>query len=349
MTLGLPVSYRVLNITYTNFNNGESAIENAPRLTLRNGQSCIPQHYLQYDHNRETVEALIADVEFCDRYPIFVSEDAGGIFLQIGVIGYDNYKSVSKQMAPKIVFGRKWRVEPNLPTSEIIQTVFLALKKAGEHEIRELFTLSVNGKTTTPFNNHHDLPLMARNRDILENTIQEASTIQNVLKAIKFDGGQFNLEDMEVLRNGLNVITLSYAAKHPKAHEALKQNIIVLLLQDLTKNTLYHALIAEIIAISDRHVDETFKYKGFARFSRDVSAISISELSADLRQDPETLLSDDGERCSFAMNFETERYDTDVTRVPQLTNSPYSKKLHDRLSAMKLSNFDMIVKAQSPA
>ena len=102
-----------------------------------------------------------------------------------------------------------------------------------------------------------------------------------------------------------------------------------------------------MIAISDRHVDETFKYKGFARFSREVSAISISELSADLRQDPETLLTDDGKRCSFAANFETERYDTDVTRVPQLTDSPYSKKLQDRLSAMKLSNFDMIIEAQS--
>jgi len=31
-----------------NLNTGERAIDNAPKLTLRNGRSCIPQHYLQY-------------------------------------------------------------------------------------------------------------------------------------------------------------------------------------------------------------------------------------------------------------------------------------------------------------
>ena len=293
----------------------------------------------------------MSHVEFCDRYPIFVSEGPGGIFLQIGVIGYDNYKAASKQSGPKIVFGRKWRVEPNLPTSEIIQTAFLAIKKALEHEIRELFTLRVNDKTTTPFNNHHDLPLMARNRDILEpatpETSPETTLAANALDLIKFDGGRFHLEDMQVLRNGLTAVTLSYAAKPSHEYEVFEHNPIVLLLSELTTNALYHALIAEMIAISNRHVDETFNYKGFARFSRKVSAISISELSADLRQDPDTLLTNDGKRCNFAANFKTERYDTDVTRVPQLGNSPYSRKLQARLSAMKLSNFDMIVQAQS--
>lgn len=330
-------------------NTGEQAIENAPRLTLRNGRSCIPQHYLQYDHTRASVEALISDIEFCERYPIFVSEDKSGIILQIGIIGYDNYKSAAKQPGPKIVFGRKWRVEPNLPSSEVIQTAFLAIKKAREHEMRELFTLKIDGKTTTPFNNHHDLPLMAQNSDIVSAEDENAYSLEAGLKALKFDGGEFHLSDCETLRNGLTAITLNFTPKVDGTHCELANSPIILLLRTLSPNAIYHALMGEMIAISDRLVDETFTYKGFARFSRNNDAMAIARLSADLRQDPETLLQGTEQACNFVKNFATERYDTDMTRIPQLTKSPYSKKLHDQLSAMKLSNFDMLLKAQERA
>lgn len=328
-------------------NTGEQAIENAPRLTLRNGRSCIPQHYLQYAHSVSSVEALMDDVTFSDRYPIFVSEDAGGIILQIGIIGYDNYKAAAKQSGPKIVFGRKWRVEPNLPSSEIIQTAFLAIKKAREHEIRELFTLKISGKTTTPFNNHHDLPLMARNSDILEAPICSELAFDESLDLVKFDGGCFKLADTETLRNGLIAVTLQFEPRGVDQHEEFASDPIVLLLKSTTPNELYHALMTEMLALSDAYVDETFRYRGFARFSRQNDVSAISQLSADLRQNPETLLDD--KSCNFAKVFATERYDTDITRVPQLTSSPYSKKLHDHLSAMKLSNFDMLLKAQEQA
>lgn len=328
------------------FNEGESAIKNAPRLTLRNGRSCIPQHYLQYAHTRESVETLISDIEFCERYPIFVSEDAGGIILQVGIIGYDNYKAAARQSGPKIVFGRKWRVEPNLPSSEIIQTAFLAIKKAREHEIRELFTLKIGGKKTTPFNNHHDLPLMARNSDILEKPALDMSSLTVALQAVKFDRGHFEILDLEILRNGLTALTLRFAPKTPGSHKELTADPIILLLKSQTSNALYHALIDEMIAISDRFVDERFCYRGFARFSRDNDATAIAQLSADLRQNPETLLEGSEETCNFVKNFTAERYDTDLTRIPQLTQSPYSQKLHDRLSVMELSNFEMLLMAQ---
>lgn len=330
-------------------NTGEQAIENAPRLTLRNGRSCIPQHYLQYAHSVESVEALMFDVAFSDRYPIFVSEDAGAIILQIGIIGYDNYKAAAKQPGPKIVFGRKWRVEPNLPSSEIIQTAFLAIKKAREHEIRELFTLKISGKTTTPFNNHHDLPLMARNSDILTQPARDVDAIETGLKPLKFDGGAFHLSDCEALRNGMTVVTLSYAPKVTGAHKEFSEEPITLLLKTVTPNTLYHALINEMIAISDRLVDETFTYKGFARFSHDNDATAIAQLSADLRQNPKDVLQETSTAENFVKEFATERYDTDLTRIPQLTHSPYGQKLHSHLSAMELSNFDMLLKAQETA
>ena len=328
-------------------NTGEQAIENAPHLTLRNGRSCIPQHYLQYAHSLTSVEAIVSDIEFCDRFPIFISEDAGGIILQIGIVGNDNYKVAAKQSCPKIVFGRKWRVEPNLPTSEIIQTAFLAIKKAREHEIRELLTLRVEGKTTTPFNNHHDLPLMARNADILETPACSDMSLEKSLRLIKFDGGCFELTDMERLRNGLTALTLKFTAKKQGQHQEFSNAPIVLLLKLTTPNTLYHALMTEMLALSDAYVDESFRYRGFSRFSQNNDVTAIAQLSADLRQNPEDLL--DNKSCNFIKEFAAERYDTDISRVPQLTSSPYSKKLHDQLSAMELSNFDMLLKAQRRA
>jgi hypothetical protein len=132
------------------------------------------QHYLSYQHSLQSVEQLLLDIDFDPRYPIFVSQaDAdlsaktgSGLYVQVGIVGVDNYKS-SDNGQEKLVYGRKWRVEPQLPSSEIIQTIFLALKKAREHEIRELFRLEHKDKMTTPLNNHHDFPLLTNSRDRL--------------------------------------------------------------------------------------------------------------------------------------------------------------------------------------
>ena len=69
----------------------------------------------------------------------------------MGVVGHDNYQKQPATGGLKLFFGRKWRVEPELPTSEVIQSVFLAIKKSREHEIRELFKLTLSGSITTPF------------------------------------------------------------------------------------------------------------------------------------------------------------------------------------------------------
>ncbi len=331
-----------MGIMFEDLNQGERAIENAPTLTLRNGRSCIPQHYLQYSHTLASVEAVIAHIEFSDRYPIFVSKDAGGLILQIGIIGFDNYRPTSKQAGPKIVFGRKWRIEPNLPTSEIIQTAFLAIKKAREHEIRELFTLTLNGKTTTPFNNHHDLPLMARNADIFRRPISTELSYEDCLRLIKFDCGTFSMVDIQSLRNGLSAVTLQLDMP-TETHEEFTAEPIILLLKALTPNALLHALMNELIARSDSYVDENFRYNNFARFSAQNDVTAIAQLSADLRQNPENLLGQTAGR--FVKDFATERYDTDITRVPQLSSSPYGENLRRQLLAMKLTNLDMLQKA----
>jgi hypothetical protein len=140
---------------------GETALPSAPKVLLDDGTNCIPQHYLSYHHTKESVENMVAEISYDPNYLIFVDEDKGGIFIQVGIIGIDNYMNAQSQDSQKIVYGRRWRVEPQLPSSEILQTAFLALMKAREHEVRELIKYNDKNKATTPFSCHHDLPLMA--------------------------------------------------------------------------------------------------------------------------------------------------------------------------------------------
>ncbi|MCO1335298.1 hypothetical protein MO867_13250 [Microbulbifer sp. OS29] len=135
---------------------GESPIEHTPNVSQENGNHCIPQHYLIYMHTRETVGQLVLEIDYSVNCLICVDQDAGGIFIQVGVVGPDNYRGDARDN--KIVYGRNWQVESTLPASEIIQTGFLAIKKAREHEIRERFRLKSGAYIGTPFNNHHDLP-----------------------------------------------------------------------------------------------------------------------------------------------------------------------------------------------
>ncbi|MEO1029187.1 MAG: hypothetical protein AAFX02_09060 [Pseudomonadota bacterium] len=105
------------------FGPGQTPIPGAPTVRLSNGVSCIPQHFTEFAHTRDSVEDILADIEFDKDFLAFVGEDAGGVFIQIGIVGYDNYRPMGTQRGRKIVYGRRWRVEQNLPTSEIIQTV----------------------------------------------------------------------------------------------------------------------------------------------------------------------------------------------------------------------------------
>jgi len=318
---------------------GEMPIEHAPNIELESGALCIPQHYLTYDHTRATVEAIILDIDFEPRYPIFVHEDAGGLSLQVGIIGYDNYKSIASQKNPKIVFGRKWRVERQLPTSEIIQTAFIALKKAREHEIRELIRLNHKGRVTTPFSHHHDLPLMAQNADMFLNTAQVQSMnetempedseaainrLKHSLCALRYDTAKFTLQNIIKLSNGTWIAEAETIMTAEGQLPELMSATLTLILEDLTINTLFYALMAALIRLSDRYVDETFQYKGFTRFSRRNNVFAIAALSTNLRRPGQ-------ENQNFEKKLADTNYAIDKSRVPTLTDSNLSKKIRGLL------------------
>lgn len=331
---------------------GEKALDNAPKTELADGRFCIPQHYLSYQHTLQSVEQLLLDIDFDPRYPVFVSQDNSdedsdkntGIYIQVGIVGIDNYKSSNTEVSQdKIVYGRKWRIEPQLPTSEIIQTVYLALKKAREHEVRELFRLNHQGKITTPFNNHHDLPLLANSRNRLQAKLtkscpnkkpfseQESSLtrekIKDRLSTINYGGTKFELIDLILRPTGEYLIDLKVITSGRLALTELENiQFISFFINKLDINYFLHQLMQQLIQLSDRYVDETFTYRDFNRFSWENSIDAIAQLSCEVRQLHKT----EGAK-NFTQHWQLNNYETDRSRIPIVTSGALWSKLKVQL------------------
>lgn len=313
--------------------DGEKALANAPKAVLADGRFCIPQHYLSYQHSLSSVEQLLLDIDFDPRYPIFASQDETGIYVQVGIIGVDNYKSNTNSQE-KVVYGRKWRVEPQLPSSEIIQTVFLALKKAREHEIRELFRLEHNNKMTTPFNNHHDLPLLTNSRERLQPTASKTQAlfcteIEQVLKTIRYDDMQFELLSFLLRPTGEYLVELKLL---PQAGDQLAEltgtEYISFMLAKPTINYFTHQLMQHLIQLSDRYIDEQFRYRGFNRFSWENEVSAIAQLSTEVRQ-----LHKSADLDGFNQHWQQSNYETDRSRIPVVSSGALWSKLKNQLDS----------------
>jgi hypothetical protein len=330
--------------------DGEKALENAPKAALADGRFCIPQHYLSYQHSLQSVEQLLMDIDFDPRYPIFASQDETGIYVQVGIIGVDNYKS-SQEAQEKVVYGRKWRVEPQLPSSEIIQTVFLALKKAREHEIRELFRLEHQEKMTTPFNNHHDLPLLTNSRERLQPAIDDTETqvlfsveIDNILKTIRYDGVQFELFSFMFRPTGEYLVELKLLpAAGRQLAELSDTKYISFMLAKPTVNYFTHQLMQHLIQLSDRYIDEQFHYRGFNRFSWENDVKAIAQLSTEVRQ-----LHKSADLDSFNQHWQQSNYETDRSRIPVLSSGPLWYKLKRQLASFSPIESTLPIKSTQP-
>ncbi len=348
--------------------DGEKALEDAPKAQLADGRFCIPQHYLSYQHTLKSVEQILLDIDCDPRYPIFASQDpaasatdiGAGIYIQVGIIGIDNYKSDSNEQE-KIVYGRKWRVEPQLPTSEIIQTAFLAVKKAREHEIRELFRFAYQSKSTTPFNNHHDLPLLSNSRDRVRSSAEadDAFTdealfipeIKQALKKVSYGNTQFELINLIPRPTGEYLVDLKVAVApadqfntdrsgSEQLPDLANVNFISFFVNKLTINYFLHQLMQELINISDRYIDETFFYRGFNRFSWDNDVAAIAQLSTEVRQ-----LHKSEDAKNFTLHWQQTNYETDQSRIPVVSSGPLWSKLQNQLNSFSLMESTMPIRA----
>jgi len=349
--------------------SGEYSADNAPKAKLYDGSLCIPQHYLKYQHTLSSVQELVLKIDYCDRYPIFVSEDKQGIYLQVGIIGIDNYaesnyaktnsaesnyaksndaenncrvsdtssaqrynnRKIAKDKNLKIMYARKWRVEPKLPSAEIIQTAFLALKKAREHEVRELFRLTIANKVTTPFNNHHDITMLANSEVQLQTKepVNTWSQLQQELDNVCYDQASFHIANIENRHDRYWLLELE-VLKSPSTDlpELKAVQFLVLVLKQITFNEVCYQLMAELIRLSDRHIDEHFTFLKVARFSQQNDIKTIARISANTRALHKSLQTPD-----FEKNWRNDNYQVDLTRVPQLNESLFSTRIKGLLNS----------------
>ncbi|MCS0609355.1 hypothetical protein NX773_14385 [Massilia solisilvae] len=297
-------------------NPGETPMPLAPRVELTNGKSCIPQHYLQYEQTVESISAVLNDIEAVDDILLFCGEDDFGLYLQAGSVGHDNFKRKGDAGNRRIVYGRRWRIDTYIPTSEVIQTAFLAIKKACEHEVRELLTIHDldAGRTGTPFSTHLDLPLMARFPSLVmrESGSANQPLLETWLHGVRFNGRDIRIDDVAIHRNGNLVVDLAFAeSSSPRARQGFDHLPMTIVLHELTQASVVHEIMDALIRHSDRLVDEQFRYRGFARFSRDIDPVRLAQMSVSTRN--ASLRDEQFERVRTALN-----YDTDTRRVPSL-------------------------------
>ncbi len=303
----------------------------APSVLLPNGNKVVPQHYLQFKQTLLSLREIINHIGEVPLTPIFADEDEQGMYIQVGLIGRENYDRGQYSRPHKLVYGRKWRIDSDTPTSEIIQTAFLAIKKAREHEVRELLTLKHihTGRVSAPFSTHQDLPLMANNRDLLEPSYihqeHDISAIETLLESIHF--GERIVHLVNTLIRKQNSILDFRLGRAPLArqHESDLNEFddweFSLLVESFNPSHFLYALMDKLIAQSDAMVAEEFSYKGFKRFSRDNDPAHIASLSIALRP-----YERDMSNHEFATGFRELNYQTDAGRVPRLGQGALADK-----------------------
>lgn len=298
-------------------NSYEQPISYAPLVQLNNDNWIVPQHFLRYKHTLQSVNQVLENINFSAHFRVLAAQKGEQIYLQVAVLSPDNYKTSSYQgdgNAKKLLFGRRWIVEENLPTSELIQTAFLALKIAREHEVRELFLLSHKGTASTPFNNHHDLPVMAQNAELVSldaRNNSEPNNIDELLKRIEFAGAHVLLKSTKQVSDEHTLYTLKLQCSECQLSE-FNNKTITFLTTGNSANSFLHDLIQALIRVSDEYVSEQFKYQGFARFSKHNSVEKIGELSVAMRSPKVLGLCSLGKQQANKLNFEI-----DSSRAPQ--------------------------------
>lgn len=316
---------------------GETPMPTAPLLRLHDGRACFPQHYLQYQQTAHTLADIVSHIDYCDSMPVFADHDVNGLYLQVGLVGRENYERHLLPRPLKLVYGRRWRIESYTPTSEVIQTVLLALKKACEHEVRELLTVhdAATGKPATPFSCHQDLPLLAGHRDLLAPAERAPAAslldLAGWLAPLRFDQRAIALVDASARGAGGAIVELRLgrapsARQNEGATAQFDELALTLVLRELSRTELLYELIDALIKQSDRHVEENFRYRGFARFARVLDPLRVAALSVASRP----YARDMGD-AAFAPVFREINNTVDAQRAPSLGAGALAALNRDKL------------------
>jgi hypothetical protein len=198
---------------------------------------------------------------------------------------------------------------------------------------------------TTPFNTHHDLPLIVANQDLLACGLSDVHigpsadkcdlvlALEKTLERVSYDFARIELIDI-LNHRGRWIVDLRVC---PTARTSLPEIIDTSEISIIVEGTgpdqfdfniLYYAMMDAFIALSDRHVDEHFKYRGVARFSRQQSVTKLAKLSAQMRDNEKAF----AVNTDFQSNFMQSNYETDESRIPTLRNGVLGDKIKASLS-----------------
>ena len=321
--MGLPLS---LPSAFTaQIRPAREAMPNAPRVQLPDGSQIVPQHYLQYAQTPESISSLLEQISLDEHCLLFCGQDASSMFIQVGLIGRENYERGNVIRPHKLVYGRKWRIDADTPDAEIVQTAMLAIKKVREHEVRELLCVRPLGYTSysAALSNHQDHAVLHSQQQVLENSavsldaeIAPRATIEKLLAQMQFGQRPIQLKAIEQRDNGDWLIDVQLGSA-PLARmqegdlpefDLLALSIIVKRIEQLT-----YSLMDALIQHSDRYVEEHFQYDGFARFSRALDVFKIAELSLQTRP-----YARDMKNARFEQVFRHRNYEVDASRAATL-------------------------------
>ena len=321
---------------------GEEPLPFAPQIRLDRGPSVVPQQYLNVERNINNIEAILERIEFSEDYLLFAHQENGVLSIQVGILGCENYPFSEQQaIETKIVYGRRWLIEPTTPTSEVVQTALLAIKKAREHELRENVLLLLNDQhKTTPFNSHMDLPLMKSNPSYFyadsdhnhsnnENDVRLRT--QTVLESVKIKSFEIQLDSVRILNEEKSLIELSISATEQNVHfpELINQRVAIIC-DDFNESVFLYELMNELIKRSDRYIEEHFTFDGFARFSHNVCPQKLAEFSYQTRniknKDPR-----------FYQHFRQMSYDVDASKAPFYASGALGEKQREMIKNGKVT------------
>lgn len=275
---------------------GETPLPFAPAVRLQNGVEQVPQQYLQVQRTLANLENILAQITIPKGYLLFAGKESELLYIVVGVVGAENYPpSVQHSKHAKIVYGRRWLIEASTPTSEVVQTAMLAIKKAREHELREQFVVRSNNtsgrqggsKRATPFNCHQDLPLMAASPhafDAPDDTPLDPKSLRQLLGSMSVDGDALRL--IEITPLGANHI-VSFEVAESSQHSQfsdLQARPLHAVCDQLTADHVLHRILKSCLTESDRWVEEQVAFKGFKRFSETVSPTAVAEFSVKTRR-----------------------------------------------------------------
>ena len=308
----LPVSdYREL---------GGRLISQAKTITTETVGDIYPQHYYTYHQDVDSLSRILALIKAPPGFLLFSGQDENGLYLQVGIIGQENYVRAGKPDISKLVYGRKWRIDADTPTTEIVQTTLLAVQKVREHEVRELlsWTDPDNGVRTTPFSCHQDINLLTLH---FAHSKPQAAAHRNeaeltpIISQLRFAGRELKLLQLLPLGSGrlLLELALSAATSPDDSFADLGHHPISLVLQGADISFFLHELMEQIILLSNRYCQEHFSFCGVNRFSREHDPRVIANISRRSRPYKKHLAD-----SSFSEVFERVNAEVDKNRAPYL-------------------------------